>query len=276
MADGTALAKPEKITIRDVWIVFYRWWFACEMANSYERMQALAYCFAMIPALKKLYPDKQDFIEALQRHLQFFNTEGLIGTIILGLTVAMEEEKAETGQVPGEAIVSMKTALMGPLAGVGDSIDWGTVKPLIYSFGLTASQNGSVAGWFILWAFPIITGIYSWYLMYTGYKMGRSAISKFFESGIFNRIITGATIVGLTMVGAMAAGNVSFSIAGSYMDFGTEKTYQSVIDGIIPGLFPLLAVLGVYAYFKKRGQKFGRLVLFIVVISLILSLIGIV
>lgn len=268
--------NERRLTLRDVWRVFYRWWITCEMANSYERMQAVAYCFAMLPVLRKLYPEKEDFSEALERHLQFFNTEGLCGTVILGLTVAMEEEKAQTKAIPGEAIISIKTALMGPLAGIGDSISWGTVKPIIVSLALTASANGSVSGWFILWLFPIVTGIYSWYLMYMGYRMGRTAIIKMLESGWVNKIITGSSLLGLFMVGALAAGNVNLSLAGSYMNYGTEVTFQSILDGILPGILPLAVVMGVYFFFKKKGQRFASLIFAIILISLALSFFGIV
>lgn len=73
-----AIAQKSKITLRDVWNVFWRWQLSCEMSNSYERMQSVAYCFAMVPVLKKLYPDREEFIEALQRHLVFFNTEAVL------------------------------------------------------------------------------------------------------------------------------------------------------------------------------------------------------
>lgn len=86
-----------KITIKDLWITFWRWWLSCEMSNSYERMQSIAYCFAMIPVLRKLYPDKEAFTEALQRHLVFFNTEGICGNVILGMSVAMRKRRQRKG-----------------------------------------------------------------------------------------------------------------------------------------------------------------------------------
>ncbi len=268
--------NESKITIRDIFKTFIRWQMACEMSNSYERMQAIAFCFAMAPVLKKLYPEKEAFSEALQRHLQFFNTEGMCGGVIVGLAAAMEEEKAATGELPGEAIVTIKTALMGPIAGIGDSFTWGTVAPIIVTFALTASTNGALTGWFLLLLFPIVSMAYSWYLTYMGYKLGRTAVIKMLESGWVNRIISGASMVGLFMIGALAASNVTLTLAGSFGSYGESVTFQSILDSIVPGLLPLCVVLGVYFYFKKSGQKFGRVILTIIVVSLILSFFGIV
>lgn len=183
--------NESKLSLKDIIKVFVRWQVVTEMSNSYERMQAIAFCFSMIPALRKLYTDKDEFTEALQRHLQFFNTEGMFGTVILGLTVAMEEEKALTKELPGEAITAIKTALMGPIAGIGDSVTWGTVAPIIVTFALSASANGSIVGWFLMLLFPVISVAYSWYFMYMGYKLGRTAVTRMLESGLINKIISG-------------------------------------------------------------------------------------
>ena len=265
-----------KITIKDLWNTFWRWWLACEMSNSYERMQSIAYCFAMIPVLKKLYPDKEAFVEALQRHLVFFNTEGICGNVILGMSVAMEEEKAEDGVLTGDAIVALKSALMGPVAGIGDTITWGTVKPLIFTIALTASADGSVIGWFLMLLFVPVTVVYGWYLMSLGYKVGKNALVKLLESGWVNRIILGASILGLFMVGALSASIVTLNLSGTYMSAGAEVTYQSIVDGIMPGVLPLCAIMGIYGYIKKKGQNFGVLILIIIAVAMVLSLLGIV
>ena len=182
---ATTVKENSKITMRDIAKVFWRWQFTCEMSNSYERMQAIAFCFAMIPVLKKLYPNKEDFVEALQRHLVFFNTEGTIGSVIVGMTVALEEEKVASD---------------------------------------------------------------------------------------------GASILGLFIVGGLAASNVSLNLTGTYMSAGTEKTIQSVIDGIVPGLLPLALIMGLCYYFSKNkgNQKFGKVVVGLLVLGVLLALLGLV
>ncbi|MBE6828910.1 MAG: PTS system mannose/fructose/sorbose family transporter subunit IID [Ruminococcaceae bacterium] len=271
----TAVKKESKLTTKDLWIVFWRWWWACEMSNSYERMQSVSYCFAMIPVLKKLYTNKEDLVEALQRHLVFFNTEGNIGMSILGISVGMEEEKS-VSSLPGDAIISVKTGLMGPVAGIGDSLIGGAVRPLIFSLALTASANGSVIGVPIMFLYVVVTVILGWFLMCAGYRLGKDAVASMLESGWINRIITGASVLGLFMMGALSATTISLKLAGSYMSAGQTVTIQSVLDGLIPGLLPLIVVMAIYLFFKKKGQKFLPVIITIIAGALLLSLLGIV
>lgn len=271
--------NSSKITIRDIWKVFWRWQMSCEMSNSYERMQAVAYCFSMIPVLKKLYPNREDFIEALQRHLVFFNTEGTIGSIIVGTSVALEEEKAASGgAVTGESIIALKSALMGPVAGIGDTVSQGTVKVIIFTLAVTASANGSTIGWFLLFMYALISGIYSWALMLAGYRMGKNALGSLIASGWIDRIISGASILGLLVVGGMSASNVKINLAATYMTASTEHTLQSLLDSIVPGLLPLCLVMGLSYYFNKNkgNQKFGVVVVALLALGVLMALVGLV
>lgn len=271
--------NSSKITIRDIWKVFWRWQISCEMSNSYERMQAVSYCFAMIPVLKKLYPNREDFIEALQRHLVFFNTEATIGSIIVGTSVALEEEKVESGgAVTGESIIALKSALMGPVAGIGDTISQGTIKVIIFTLAATASAEGSIVGWFLLWLYPILAGIYSWSLMMAGYRMGKNALGSLIASGWIDCIILGASILGLLVVGGMSASIININLTATYMTAGTEHTLQSLLDSIVPGLLPLCLVMGLSYYFKKNkgNQKFGMVVVALLLLGIVLALIGLV
>lgn len=276
----TSMTKTEsKITLRDIIKVFWRWQISCEMSNSYERMQAVGYCFAMIPVLKKLYPNREDFIEALQRHLVFFNTEGTIGCIIVGMSVALEEEKADSGDaVTGESIVALKSALMGPVAGIGDATSQGTVKPILFTMAVTASASGSIVGWFLLLLYPIIAGIYSWALMLMGYRMGKDALGKLIASGWIDRIVSGASILGLFVVGGLAASNVSLNLTLKYMSNGVEQSVQTLLDSIVPGMLPLCLVIGLSWYLKKtKGkQRFGRMVIAMLIFGILLALVGLV
>lgn len=279
MKDTVVKNNNSKITLRDIVKVFWRWQMTCEMSNSYERMQAVGFCFAMIPVLKKLYPDRDEFVEALQRHLVFFNTEGTIGSIIVGMSVALEEEKAAShGAVTGESIIALKSALMGPVAGIGDTITWGTLKPIIFTLAVLASAEGSPVGWFLIFLFVPIAGAYSWFLMLMGYRMGKSALSSLIASGWVDRIISGASILGLFIVGGLAASNVTLNLAGTYMSAGTEKTIQSVLDGIVPGILPLCLIVGLSHYFSKNkgNQKFGKVVFTLLVLGVLLALLGLV
>lgn len=130
----------------------------------------------------------------------------------------------------------------------------------------------------MIFLFAIVAGIYSWALMLMGYRLGKNALSSMISSGWIDRIISGASILGLFIVGGLAASNVSLNLTGTYMSAGTEKTIQSVIDGIVPGLLPLALIMGLCYYFSKNkgNQKFGKVVVGLLVLGVLLALLGLV
>ena len=142
--------KSHILTRRDVTRLYFRWWWFVEVAHNYEGMQALSFCNAFIPVFKKLYPEKEEFTAALQRHIGYFNTNGTWGTALHGIVMAMEEEQAMTHAMDPEEFEStvngLKAGLMGPLAGMGDTIDWGTWNKIFISIGLGYAAVGSAAG----------------------------------------------------------------------------------------------------------------------------------
>lgn len=123
--------QEQKLTKKDLRGVYNTWYFSTELSNSYERLQALAFCNAISKPLRKLYKDDDKYEEALKRHLQFYNSEGTFGSMIHGITLSMEEQKSNGADIPAEVITGIKTGLMGPVAGIGDTIIWGTLKPII-------------------------------------------------------------------------------------------------------------------------------------------------
>lgn len=142
------IMETKLITEKDVknsWLYYY---IVAEMGISYERLQALGFTTALLPILQKLYPDQEDLKQAIKRHLVFYNTEAVYGAPINGIVIAMEEQKARGADIDDDTITGIKTGLMGPMAGIGDSIDWATLKPIIFGLAVTLSTNGSVLGAF--------------------------------------------------------------------------------------------------------------------------------
>ncbi len=255
------------LTEKDIRTAYFRWYNYCEISNSYERMQTVAFCYAISGILKKLYPAKEEFKAALQRHLNFFNSQGIWGSSLLGVAAALEEEKALGKEISDETIINVKTGLMGPMAGIGDTIDWGTWKPLFFSLAASFSINGGIAGFFICFLFALVPFL-------EGYRLGRDAISRLLEGGWIKQLIMGSGILGLFMVGALTASNVTLQIPIAFTMGGTETTIQAILDSILPGLVPLTLVLGIYTYFRTKGQKFGRVVFFLLALCMAGSLIG--
>ena len=268
--------EKKLITIKDVRSHWLRYYMTCEMGISYERLQAVGLCSALVPVLKKLYPNKDDLSKALQRHLVFYNTEAVFGSLINGIVIAMEEQKANGEPIEDETITSLKTGLMGPLAGIGDSIDWATLKPIIFALAATLSATGNPIGCFVLLALPVIQIAIGLNLSVYGYKAGRSSIRDILNSGRIKELILGASTLGIFMMGALSSTYVKLSTP-VVINFGKGNEpfiLQNVIDGIVPGLLPLAAVLGIYWWLNNKNQKMIMIMLIILAVSLIGAVTG--
>ena len=263
------------ITKKDVNKLFFRWYVRAEMSNSFERLQSLSFCSAMVPALRKLYPDKEKRAEALQRNLQFFNTEGIFGAAIHGTTLAMEEQKARGENIPDEMITNIKTGLMGPMAGIGDTLTWGILRPILLALAASFAMQGSALGIIFPFIFVIVTYIIGNYLCNMGYTMGRNSIKEMLSGGKIKDVIYAAGIVGVFMMGALAASYVDISTPLSFSINGEEMVVQDMLDSIIKGLLPLGFVMCSYFFLKKFPYKILPLLLIIVAVCLLGSLFGV-
>jgi PTS system mannose-specific IID component len=194
----------KKVTLskRDRWDVMWHSQFL-QGSWNYERMQNGGWAYSMIPALRKLYPNKEDMAAALQRHLVFFNTHPYLASPIIGVTLALEEDKANGVEVDDEAIQGVKVGMMGPLAGVGDPVFWYTVRPILGALGASMAINGNILGpilFFILW--NLIRIAFLWYTQELGYKAG-AAISSDLSGGLLKKVTRGATMMGMFVLGAL-------------------------------------------------------------------------
>ena len=272
--DAAEDANKRILSTGDVNGFFLRWWLYCEMPHSYQRMQALALCCAMIPSLKKLYPNEEDkhaLSVALHRELMYFNTQGIWGSSALGVALAMEEEQAITRAMSDEdataAINGLKIGFMGPFAGVGDTIDWALIIYLLIGIGLPACSEGNPAGILpVLVGFPVITIAEGIFFTNLGYNLGRAALGNLFTSGMIDRLIECASMIGMMMMGALGNTYVKLSLA--------SEDAQATLDSIIPGLLPLVAIFVVYFIPKNVTQQMQWISIGIIIISLLLALIG--
>lgn len=145
MVDTTA-TDQKKLTPGDVRGVFIRS-NLFQGSWNFERMQALGFCFSMVPAIRRLYPENNDDRkQAIKRRLEFFNTHPYVAAPVLGITMAMEEQRANGAPIDDAAINSIKVGLMRSLAGVGDPIFWGTVRPVFAALGAGIAMSGSLLG----------------------------------------------------------------------------------------------------------------------------------
>lgn len=271
-------ASSTAITRKDVANSWARFMFIGEITHSYERMISISFLSAVGTCLEKIYADDEEgFKRALQRHMVFFNTEGNWGGAIMGMTIAMEEQmKDYPEEEKDEAINGMKTSLMGPLAGIGDAIDWGTLKPIIEGIGLSIAITGNPLGLLVSLIFNVLLHIIGYRCWMFGYDAGTDAMATLLNSGQFKRFVRVASILGILMMGALTASYVWLSTPLQIVSGEAVVSIQEIIDSILPGLLPLLSVGMIYYIMRNKTQNFGLIALGIVAASIVLSFFGIV
>ena len=280
------MAEKVELTKKDRLAVAWRSTFL-QGSWNYERMQNGGWVYSMIPAIKKLYTKKEDQAAALKRHLEFFNTHPYVASPIIGVTLALEEERANGAQVDDVAIQGVKIGMMGPLAGVGDPVFWFTVRPMLGALGASLALSGNILGpiiFFVAW--NLIRVAFMWYTQEFGYKAG-SKITEDLSSGILQDVTKGASILGMFVLAALVQRWVSIKFVptvssvklddGAFIDWskipegaqGIKQaleqmnsglaldqtkvtTLQQNLDQLIPGLVPLLLTFFCMWLLKKK------------------------
>ena len=265
------------------------WWRSQFLQGSwnYERMQNLGWAYSLIPAIKKLYTTKEDQAAALERHLEFFNTHPYVAAPIMGVTLALEEERANGVEIDDAAIQGVKIGMMGPLAGIGDPVFWFTVRTILGALGASLAASGNLVGpllFFFGW--NAIRMAFLWYTQEFGYKAG-SEITKDMSGGILKDITKGASILGMFILAVLVQRWVSINFTvnlpgkqlaeGAYISFpegpvsGAElkgilgqalgglsldkiqpQTLQGQLNSLIPGLMGLLLTFLCMWLLKKK------------------------
>ncbi|MFV0498594.1 MAG: PTS system mannose/fructose/sorbose family transporter subunit IID [Bacilli bacterium] len=261
-----------KITIKDEKKMLNElFWssFILENCYNYERQQALGYAIGMWPAIKRFYHTKEDRAKALTRHMSIFNTTPHVVSVITGVSVALEKEASENIDFDVTTINSVKVGLMGPLAGIGDSLFWGTIRVIASGIGISLAQQGSIMGAILfLVIFNVPHLLVRYFGLHFGYRSGMSLIGNAKDSGILQKVSKAATIVGLMVVGAMSAKMVK--LATVYEIKVGEATFpiQTYLDQIFPLLLPLLYTLLMF-YLLKKGWKASMILLLTIAVGII-------
>ncbi|MDR5587921.1 MULTISPECIES: PTS system mannose/fructose/sorbose family transporter subunit IID [Clostridium] len=301
------MSKQLKLTKRDRISVWFRSFFL-QGSWNYERMQNGGWAYAMIPAIKRLYKTKEEQSEALKRHLEFFNTHPYVASPVLGVTLALEEERANGAPVDDATIQGVKVGMMGPLAGIGDPVFWFTVRPILGALGATLAMSGNILGpiiFFVAW--NIIRMAFMWYTQEFGYKAG-SRISDDLSGSLLQDVTKGASILGMFILGSLVNRWVSVKFApvvssvklseGAFIDWSAlpqgaegiktalmqqgagmsltpEKvtTLQNNLDSLIPGLAGLIITFICMWLLKKKVSPIV-IILGLFVIGVVFHLIG--
>ena len=210
-------------------------------------------CLMLIDAAEDLYPgDKEKQKEMVENHINFFNTSPTM-TIVPGVVLGLEVEKAKGSDVPNMAVQSIKAALASPFAGIGDSIMQGMLIPILASIGMAMSANGSgIGGLFLAVAYCAIAYPLEYWLFKKGVTMGIDGADAITSSGLKNKIIEAITLVGCIVTGAVAATTLRISTKLTVVASGVETAVQDYLDKVWPGLLSILALFGVYWLMKNK------------------------
>ena len=257
---GSSAEPRIRLTRGDVLRSWITWTFFSHANYNYERLQGTGFAHAMTPIIRRLYSTPEEISAALKRHLVFFNTEPNFGNVIHGTVIAMEEQRANGAAIDDDAINSVKSGLMGPLAGIGDSLSQSTIAPILLALGIgiaggTASggtipsiapgTTGNPLGaivYVVLVSIVIVTiGYVAWM---QGYLRGRTFVTDLLRSGAIDRVIVGAGVLGNLVLGALAAKFVTVYLAPTIDIAGGKLNIQaSVIDPVFPGALALGLVM---------------------------------
>lgn len=247
--------KPRvELTRSDILGAFWRWTFFSHANYNYERLQGTAFAHAMTPIIRRLYTDPEEIKAALKRHLVFFNTEPNVGSVIHGAVIAMEEQRANGADIDDEGINSVKSGLMGPLAGVGDTITQGTITPILLSIGIGLAQAGNILGpilYFVL-EVGIMTAL-TYFMFMQGYLRGREGVTDILRSGLMDRVVLGASVLGNIVLGALTAQFVTIFIAPTIVIEDSRFNIQQILNDVMPGLVPLAFTLFTWWLLAKRN-----------------------
>jgi PTS system mannose-specific IID component len=280
------MANKITLTKKDRMSVWFRSFFL-QGSWNYERMQNGGWAYALIPAIKRLYKTKEDRAAALKRHLEFFNTHPYVASPVIGVTLALEEDRANGLPIDDITIQGVKIGMMGPLAGIGDPVFWFTVRPILGALAASLAMSGNILGPIIFFlAWNIIRMSFMWYTQEFGYKAG-SKITDDVSGGLLQDVTKGASILGMFILGSLVNRWVSVVFAptvssvklasGAFIDWsklpgGAEgikqamlqqsgglsltdvkvTTLQNNLDSLIPGLAGLLLTLLCMWLLKKK------------------------
>jgi PTS system mannose-specific IID component len=266
---STGEEKKGLLTQQDLNKMFWRC-FAFPSGNAERHLAGTMLYVLSTATLPKLFKTKEELSVAMKRHLMFYNVQPTLTALVIGSTAAMEEQIEDK-----ETIIAYKAGVMGPMAGIGDSIYWFTLRPIVMAIGASLALQGSIAGpviAFVLW--NIINLGTKYFYMNVGYKRGLAFMEQL-RGGLIDKITKAASVVGLMVMGTLTIYFVSVKTTLSIpLKDAEPMMLQPSLDGIMPGLLNLVALFLIMKLIKK-GANPALLLLAIIAASLVLRVIGI-
>lgn len=266
------MMETKKISRKTLTKSFHHWFYGNLTCFSQEHMQTFGYLTSMLPIVEELYDKKEDQEKAMHTYMAFFNTEPQLGSLIVGITAGLEEARANNAEgVDEETINGLRAGLMGPIAGIGDSLVVGTLIPVILGIALGLSNGGSPLGaifYIVVWNLLAYFGMRFAY--FKGYELGDKAV-EFLVGAQGQAIRKAIAIIGGMVIGAVAATWVSISTAFKLRN-ASGKVYlnlQNQLDNVYPGLLTVLFIVFCWWLMSKKNMSPIKVMLLLVVIALV-------
>ena len=244
--------------------VFWRWFLFGQSGWNYEKMQGLGYLYSIYPFLEKKYAKPEELKDAAKVHSQFFNTNNTMAPGILGVNIALEEQ---TGLAGKDAVAGIKTGLMGPLAGIGDTLFFVIPTTIIGSVASYLALQGNPVG-LVLWLlFALVRMLFMRFSISTGYQEGVNLLGSLTNN--LNKITRAANILGLTVIGALIPSVVKANLNFEFSYGEVSLKLQSIADQIMPGLIPLLVVGFTYWLLGLKKMNSTRVIFVLIALGII-------
>ena len=287
MADSGAKVEKDVaerkhvLTQKDIFASWWRWLLFSHSTYNWERMQGIGFGHSMTPIIAKLYTKKEDVSAALKRHLVFYNTQPDIGGVINGIVIAMEEERAMGADITDDAINAVKVGLMGPMAGIGDTIQQGIVIPILLAIGMNIATGGNVGTatrgnilgplFYFVSVAAFVWGV-GWWIYKTGYLKGRDAVTSILKSGMLDRLMAGAMVLGNFVIGALTVSFVALKTPLAFTIGGTSFVLQDILNMFMPNLLPLILTMVVWWLVAKKQVNVTKIMIAIIIIGILASI----
>jgi len=269
------MAKEKDPNSWKYWQFFWRSW-AIQASWNYERQMNMGFMYGIAPVLDNIYKNSEDGDlkkEAYQRHMIYYNCTPQTSAFVLGLSASMEEQYYEDREnFNPETITAVKTSLMGPLSGIGDSFFQGTIRVLAFGLGINLARQGNILGPILAMVISFVPSfVVTYYGGKLGYTMGNKYLTKLYEEGLMDRVMYVCSIVGLMVIGSMIASMIGLETP---IHFGETFVLQDVLDDILPQMLSLAATFIMYWLIKKKVST-GWLLTICIAGGVVFSVLGI-
>lgn len=258
-----AMEKEPVLTKKDCVKGAIRWSLMAVNTFNYDTQLAPAVVFGIGPLLRKIYKDDDDYVEALNNHFKYFNTHPWLANIVLGATLALEDKEGISSL---DAVQNIKVSLMGPLAGIGDTLIWTLLPTILGSIAGYMALDGNPIG-VILWLIiNLLLLVFRTQLMWIGYREGTKLITK--VGSRISRITDAASVLGLTVVGALSATVVTATTPLAFQMGEINMAVADLLDKILPCMISVVTIGIMYKLLGMKGMKITRLILLVIIFSM--------